>query len=57
LRNRSRIEQLARTKYLSWPVDEPGAVLIKTMDVQELLKETPRKKPSSRLNPNARTKR
>jgi hypothetical protein len=57
LRNRSRIEQMARTKYLSWPVDEPSEVLIKTMDVPQLLKETTGKKPSSRLTGKARTKR
>jgi hypothetical protein len=39
LKNRSKIELMARTKYLSWPVEEPGAVLIKTMDVPGLLKE------------------
>jgi hypothetical protein len=57
LRNRSKIEQMARTKYLTWPVDEPGAVLIKTMDVPRLLKETPGRKPSARLTGKARTKR
>ncbi|WP_407170732.1 GSU2403 family nucleotidyltransferase fold protein [Bradyrhizobium sp. ORS 111] len=40
LESRSRIEQLARTKYLSSPVAEPGAVLIGTSDIEEL----PRKK-------------
>jgi hypothetical protein len=39
LKNRSRIELMARAKYLSWPIEEPGTVLIKTMDVQKLLKE------------------
>jgi hypothetical protein len=39
LKNRSRIELMARAKYLSWPVEAPGAVLIKTTDVPELLKE------------------
>lgn len=38
LKNRSRIELMARVKYLSWPVEAPGAVLIKTTDVPELLK-------------------
>jgi hypothetical protein len=57
LRNRSKIEQMARTKYLSWPVDEPGAVLIKTMDAPRLLKETPGRKPSARSTGKARTKR
>lgn len=35
--NRSKIEQLVRTKYLTWPVDVPGVVLIKTLDVPKLL--------------------
>jgi hypothetical protein len=39
LKNRSKIELMARIKYLSWPVDEPNSVLIKTQDVPELLKE------------------
>jgi hypothetical protein len=38
-KNRSMIEGMARTKYLSWPVEEPGGVLIKTGDVQKLRKE------------------
>ena len=38
-KNRSKIELMARAKYLSWPVEEPGAVLIKTMDVPKLLKQ------------------
>jgi hypothetical protein len=47
LKNRSKIELMARTKYLSWPVEEPGAVLIKTIDVPKLLKETSTRKPST----------
>lgn len=39
LENRSFIEQLARAKYLSWPVEEPEAVLVKTMDVPRLREE------------------
>jgi hypothetical protein len=39
LKNRSKIELMARTKYLSWPVEEPGAALIRTVDVPKLLKE------------------
>jgi hypothetical protein len=39
LKNRSKIELMARTKYLSWPIEEPGTVLIKTMDVPILLQE------------------
>jgi hypothetical protein len=38
-RNRSKIELMARIKYLSWPIDEPDSVLIKTTDVDKLLKE------------------
>jgi len=36
LGNRSQIERLLRTKYLSWPVEEPETVLLKTMDVEKL---------------------
>jgi hypothetical protein len=36
LEKRSAIEAMAREKYLFWPIEEPGAVLIKTMDVPEL---------------------
>jgi hypothetical protein len=57
LRNRSGIEQMARTKYLSWPVEEPGAVLIKTMDVPQLKKETSAKRPTARSTGNVRSKR
>ena len=39
LRNRSKIESMVRAKYLSWPIDDPGAVLIKTLDVPQLLNE------------------
>lgn len=34
LKNRSKIERLLRTKYLSSPIDEPEAVLVKTSDVE-----------------------
>jgi len=34
--NQSRIEQLVRTKYLAWPVEEPDAVLLTTPDVESL---------------------
>jgi hypothetical protein len=57
LRNRSSIEQMARTKYLSRPVEEPGAVLIKTMDVPQLKKETPAKKPPAQSTGKVRSKR
>jgi hypothetical protein len=36
-KNRSSIEKMAREKYLYWPVEEPEAVLIKTMEVPKLL--------------------
>ena len=36
LKNRSRIEALLRTKYLKWPVEEPQAVLLRTLDVEKL---------------------
>jgi hypothetical protein len=35
LENRSVIENLARTKYLSWPIEEADTVLIKTEDVSK----------------------
>jgi hypothetical protein len=36
-KNRSSIEQMAREKYLNWPVEEPETVLIKTIEVPKLL--------------------
>ena len=33
---RSKIERMVRTKYLSWPVEEPETVLLKTIDVEQL---------------------
>ena len=36
LRNRSKIEKMARVKYLNSPIEEPNAVLIKTSDVEAL---------------------
>ncbi len=44
LRNRSRIEEIAGTKYLSSPVDESGAVLIKTADVENFATRRPPKR-------------
>lgn len=35
-KNRSAIERMVWEKYLSWPVEEPGAVLIKTLEVPKL---------------------
>jgi Protein of unknown function (DUF1488) len=40
LENRSAIETMAREKYLFWLIEEPGAVLIKTMDVLKLKSRT-----------------
>jgi hypothetical protein len=37
LKNRSKIERMARTKYLSWPIEEPNVVLIKSADAQKLM--------------------
>lgn len=34
--SRSTIERMARVKYLSWPIEEPGSVSIKTADVPKL---------------------
>lgn len=39
LENRSKIEMMARIKYLFWPIEQPGAILIRTIDVPRLLKE------------------
>jgi hypothetical protein len=36
LKNRSRIEGMARTKYLDWAVDQPGSILLKTGDIPKL---------------------
>jgi hypothetical protein len=33
---RSKIERMVKIKYLSWPVEEPETVLLKTADVEEL---------------------
>lgn len=34
-KNRATIENLARKKYLTWPIEEPGTVLIKTLDFEK----------------------
>lgn len=39
LEHRSLIEHLASLKYRSWPIEEPGVVLIRTDEVQELRKQ------------------
>lgn len=40
--SRSAIEEMARAKYLTQPVEDPGSVLIKTLDVPGLLAEIPK---------------
>lgn len=35
--NRAILENLARLKYLTWPVEQPGAVLLESTDVPRLL--------------------
>jgi hypothetical protein len=35
-RNRSKIERMVKTKYLSWPVEEPESVLLTAVDSEEL---------------------
>ncbi len=37
-KNRTIIEQLTREKYLHWPVEEPGQVILKTQDIPQLRK-------------------
>jgi hypothetical protein len=39
-RHRSKIESLSRRKYLSWPVEEPQSVLVRTVDVERLSNST-----------------
>jgi hypothetical protein len=38
-KNRTTIEQLTRKKYLHWPVEEPGQVILKTQDIPRLRKQ------------------
>jgi hypothetical protein len=38
-RHRSRIELMVKTKYLSWSVEQPDAVLLKSVDVEKLAAE------------------
>ena len=52
LKNRSKIEGMARTKYLLRPIEESGEVLIKTKDVPDLQKESlVTRMTSSKLSP------
>jgi hypothetical protein len=39
-KNRSAIERMARHKYLFWPIEDIGAVSIRSEDVPKLLKVT-----------------
>jgi hypothetical protein len=43
VKNRSEIERLMRTKYLSSPVEQTGAVLLTTTDVERLRKVRPKR--------------
>jgi hypothetical protein len=54
LRNRSRIESMFQIKYRSWPIEEPGTVLIRTEDIPALLKEL---SASKSVNRSGRTTR
>jgi hypothetical protein len=36
LENRATFEKMLRTKFLAWPIEEYGTVLIKTGDVEAL---------------------
>jgi hypothetical protein len=46
--NRSTIERMAREKYLNWPVEEPEAVLIRTIEVPKLQKAVAKKRAPKR---------
>ena len=37
-RNRSKIERMVKTKYLSWPVEERDSVLLTGADVEKFSK-------------------
>ncbi len=52
--HRSTIERLARTKFLSWPVEEPETILIRTDEVAQLLKESSKPPRTSRGKGRAR---
>ncbi len=38
-KNRDIIEEMARIKYLEWPIEEPGSVLLKTLEVEKLKRD------------------
>jgi hypothetical protein len=37
--NRSVFEDMVRAKYLEWPVEQPGEVLVKALDIEDLRKQ------------------
>jgi hypothetical protein len=41
--HRPMFERLARIKYLTWPIEEPGSVLIRTEDVDALRRSLKRR--------------
>lgn len=41
-KNRPAIEELVRQKYLCWPIDEPGSILLASMDVEKLREDLSR---------------
>ncbi len=47
-KNRDIIEEMARIKYLEWPIEEPGSVLLKTLEVEKLKKDVRKKSSVSR---------
>jgi hypothetical protein len=51
-KHREMIAELARLKYLEWPIDEPGSVLIMTEDVPMLSKHIGRLQAPSRSGPS-----
>ncbi|WP_309143726.1 DUF1488 domain-containing protein [Bradyrhizobium sp. CCGUVB4N] len=55
--NRPRIEAIARAKYLSAPIEEPGAVLVKTSDVERFSQDVPANKPRETAKRPATPKR
>lgn len=46
-KHRGLIEGLARTKYLSWQVEDPASLLVKTNDIPRLRAQTKAMRPSS----------
>jgi len=46
--NRSTIERMAKEKYLHWPVEEPDALLLKTMEIPGLQKAIAEEKHTGR---------